>query len=225
MECWEQSVCPYIVLTRDLAQTMDQRGKDLKREIRKNNLRLEDLGKVSFSRSITHEQVDDLIRTATFVDEKSHKFEAGKTLFTQHENREFLRHISQAFAKRRWLDFATLELDDVPIAYEFHFRYKEKVFAYTGSYDDGYADFSPGIGILYRLVQNSIDLGLKEYDLLQGGHTYKWKWTSKGRKQYQIMIINDTYYARMFHYLKFKTRSPREDGMEESGISGEPSSG
>lgn len=164
------------------------------------------MGKITFSRAISHENVDTLINTAEYVDKKSHKFVEGKTLFPNETTREFLRDVAGTFSQRKWLDFATLELNEDPIAYEFHFRYKEKNYAYTGSYDQEYATFSPGTGIMYRLIQDSIDQGIKEYDLLQGGHEYKWRWTSLGRKHVQIMIINNTHYAKIFHFLKFRSR-------------------
>lgn len=205
-ECWEQTVCPYIPINEELGRGMEKRDGSFRKEIRKQVRRLQDMGKVSFSRSITHENIDDLIETAAFVDEKSHKFPEGKTLFTSPITREFLRDVAKSFSKRKWLDFATLELNEVPIAYEYHFRYKERNFAYSGSYDQTYATFAPGTGIMYRLIQDSIDLGLTEYDLLQGGHEYKWRWTDSGRKHYQLMIINNTHYAKIFHYLKFKSR-------------------
>jgi CelD/BcsL family acetyltransferase involved in cellulose biosynthesis len=156
------------------------------------------------------------------VDKKSRKNEEGKALFTDTVTREFLRDVAGVFAPRKWLDFATLELNDVPIAYEFHFRYKEKIFAYTGSFDQAYASFAPGTGITCRLIQDSIDQEIKEYDLLQGGHDYKWRWTDLGRKHYQIMIINNTPYARFFHYLKFKSRKDwREKTKTEERLRGE----
>lgn len=205
-ECWEQTVCPYIELNEELGRMMEKRDGSFRKEIRKQVRRLQDMGKVTFSRSITHENIDDLILTAALVDTKSHKYAEGKTLFTNPITREFLREVAQIFSKRKWLDFATLEVNEVPIAYEYHFRYKEKNFAFTGSFDQEYATFGPGTGIMYRLIQDSIDQGIKEYDLLQGGHEYKWKWTNLGRKHYQIMIINNTNYARIFHYLKFRSR-------------------
>ncbi len=205
-ECWEQTVCPYIILDQELGWMKEKRDHSFKKEIRKSAQRLQDAGKVSFSRSITHDNIDDVIEIAAYVDKKSHKHEEGKALFTQPVTREFLRDTARIFAQRKWLDFTTLELNDVPIAYEFHFRYKEKIFAYTGSYDQAYASFAPGMGIIFRLIQDSMDQGLKEYDLLQGAHDYKWRWTNLGRKHYQLMIINSTPYARLFHYLKFRSR-------------------
>jgi CelD/BcsL family acetyltransferase involved in cellulose biosynthesis len=210
-ECWEQTVCPYIILNQDLARNMEKRDLSFRKKIQKQVRRLQDMGKVTFSRSISHENIDELITTATLVDVKSHKYEEGKTFFTNLITREFLRDVGQAFSKRKWLDFATLEVNEVPIAYEYHFRYKEKNYAYTGSYDQEYATFGPGTGIMYRLIQDSIDQGIKEYDLLQGGHEYKWKWTNLGRKHYQLMIINNTHYARIFHYLKFKARKEQRE--------------
>jgi CelD/BcsL family acetyltransferase involved in cellulose biosynthesis len=215
-EYWEQTVCPYIILNQEQARSMEKRDGAFRKEIRKQVRRLQDMGKVSFSRSIFHKNINTLIDTAAAVDLKSHKFAEGKTLFTDPVTREYLRDVADVFSKRKWLDFATLELDDVPIAYEYHFRYKEKNFAYSGSYDEAYASFGPGTGIMYRLVQDSIDLGLREYDLLQGGHEYKWRWTDQGRKHFQVMIINNTHYARLFHYLKFKARKEwREKTKEE----------
>ena len=215
-ECWEKTICPYITLNQEQARNMEKRDVPFRKEIRKQVRRLQDMGKVSFSRSIFHKNIEALIDTAASVDRKSHKFEEGKTMFTNPVTREYLRDIAEIFTRRKWLDFATLELDDVPIAYEYHFRYKERIFAYTGSYDQTYASFGPGTGIMYRLVQDSIDLGLREYDLLQGGHEYKWRWTDQGRKHFQVMIINNTHYARLFHYLKFKARKEwREKTKEE----------
>ena len=221
-ECWEQTICPYIVLDQELARMTEKRDSSFKKEIRKSARRLQDTGKVTFTRSITHENIDDLIETAAFVDKRSRKHGEGKTLFTNPVPREFLRDVAKVFAQRRWLDFATLELNEVPIAYEFHFRYKEKNFAYTGSYDQAYASFAPGTGLIFRLIQDSLEQGIKEYDLLQGGHDYKWRWTNQGRKHYQLMIINKTPSARLFHYLKFRTRKDwREKAMTEKILEGE----
>lgn len=220
-ECWEQTVCPYIVLNQELEKMMEKRSGDFRKEIRKSARRLQDMGKISFSRSISHENIDELIKTAAFVDEKSSKY-PEKTLFTNPITREFLKDVAKSFSKRKWLDFATLELNEVPIAYEYHFRYKEKNFAYTGSYDQTYASFVPGTGIMYRLIQSSIDQGIKEYDLLQGGHEYKWRWTNLGRKHYQLMIINNTPYARIFHYLKFRSR---KEWREKTKVEGDTANG
>jgi CelD/BcsL family acetyltransferase involved in cellulose biosynthesis len=221
-ECWEQTICPYIILNQELSRSMEKRAGPFKKEIQKSIRRLQDVGKVSFSRSITHSHIDKLVSTAAFVDEKSHKFAEGKTLFTNPRARDFLGEIARHFSKRKWLDFATLEVDDVPIAYEYHFRYKEINYAYTGSYDQHYASFGPGTGIMYRLIQDSVDLGLKEYDLLQGGHEYKWRWTDKGRKQVQVMIVNNTHYARLFHYLKFKSRKEWREKTKGGEFQEEP---
>jgi len=218
-ECWEQSVCPYIVLNQELGRMMEKRDGSFRKEIRKSARRLQDMGKVTFSRSISHENIDALIKTAVLMDEKSQKVQEGKTLFTNPVTREFLKDVAVAFSQRKWLDFATLELNETPIAYEFHFRYKEKNFAYTGSFDQTYASFAPGTGIMYRLIQDSIDQGIKEYDLLQGGHEYKWRWTDQGRKHYQLMIINNTHYARIFHYLKFRSR---KEWREKTKVKEEP---
>jgi len=206
VECWEQAVCPYIVLNQESGRTMEKRDGSLKKEIRHSARRLQDMGKVGFTRSITHENIGALMATASLVDKKSHKPDEGKPLFADPIAREFFREVAGVFAQNKWLDFATLELNEVPIAYEFHFRYKEKNFAYSGSFDQAYASFAPGRGILYRMIQDSLDQGLKEYDLLQRGTDYKWPWGHQSRKHFQLMIFNKNPSGRLFHYLKFRIR-------------------
>jgi CelD/BcsL family acetyltransferase involved in cellulose biosynthesis len=219
-ESFEQTKCPYIPLTKELSQQMERRGKQAVKDVRRKYRRLQDVGKVGFSRSIVHKDINEVIKIAREVDLKSHKY-PDKTLFTNPQMSSFLKEVAQVFSEKKWFDFSVLSLNDIPIAYEIGFRYKNKLFSYTASYDERYARFSPGIGLMYRVIQDSIDLGLKEYDLLRGDQPYKWRWAKAFRRHLKIIVINNTYYGRFLYHLRShiwpKLRTVKEKILKTQG--------
>ncbi|MEQ8825563.1 MAG: GNAT family N-acetyltransferase [Filomicrobium sp.] len=71
------------------------------------------------------------------------------------------------------LHVTALTLEERPIAVEFGLRFKQAHFAHVGAFDLTMEDCSPGQAHLDMVVQDCIDHGLEEYDLLPPVSSYK----------------------------------------------------
>ena len=93
------------------------------------------------------------------------------------------------FLANDWLDFRLLELDDVPAAAQFGFRYGG-VYSYLQSgFDPAYARYSPGWVLGEMILRDAISAGLREYDFLGGEDSYKLRWGAEQRRYAYLTCV------------------------------------
>ena len=85
---------------------------------------------------------------------------------------------------------------DLPIAAWYCFECHGRVFAYQTGMDPAWEEHSAGNLLLYEVIRESSEDGLKEVDLLRGGH-YKSQWTKRSRALSNIDMYNHTPIARV----------------------------
>ena len=71
-----------------------------------------------------------------------------------------------------------------------------RLFAYQTGLAPEWEEHSAGNLLLFEVIRESCDEGLKEVDLLRGGH-YKSQWTKQSRSLSNIYIYNDTVVGRL----------------------------
>ena len=129
----------------------------------------------------------------------------------------FHNKVSQIFAKQGWFDFSFLKLNGKSIAFRYGFRYKNKFFAYNTSYDSQYHKLSPGRVLTFYVIKELIDGGIKEFDLLRGGESYKMEWTSSKRENLRVLIFKKTVYSRLLHLLLCKIKPTLGKYLKKTG--------
>src|SRR6266571_2334932 len=85
---------------------------------------------------------------------------------------------------------------DQPIAAWYCFESHGRIFAYQTGLDPAWERHSVGNLLLLEVIRESSEAGLREVDLLRGGH-YKSQWTSLSRALSSINIYNDTAVGRL----------------------------
>jgi CelD/BcsL family acetyltransferase involved in cellulose biosynthesis len=89
-----------------------------------------------------------------------------------------------------------LRQSELPLAAWYCFECHGRVFAYQTGMDPAWEEHSAGNLLLFEVIRESSDAGLKEVDLLRGGH-YKSQWTKLSRALSSIDVYNDTAIARL----------------------------
>ena len=84
----------------------------------------------------------------------------------------------------------------LPLAAWYCFECHGRAFAYQTGMDPAWEKYSAGNLLLYEVIRESSEEGLKEVDLLRGGH-YKSRWTKRSRALSNINVYNDTALARL----------------------------
>ncbi|MDD4413221.1 MAG: GNAT family N-acetyltransferase [Oscillospiraceae bacterium] len=103
--------------------------------------------------------------------------------------REFHSEIAQKFSRNSWMSFSAIKSDDDYIAFTYAYKYNDKIYWYTKTYDPDFAKYSPGhLAALYDLnfIKNS---EFTEVDLLRGEEDYKLHWTKQFRLNYRFVLF------------------------------------
>ena len=75
-----------------------------------------------------------------------------------------------------------LELDGVPAAMEFAFRIDGVCHPLWVALDTKFKDYSPGAVLKALIIRSLIHDGVRAYDFMQGGESYKLRWGTEERK-------------------------------------------
>jgi CelD/BcsL family acetyltransferase involved in cellulose biosynthesis len=96
--------------------------------------------------------------------------------FSDAKRRDFLAgHFAQNVASSTWA--ASLDIDTVPLATAFGFRYGQTLLLYQMAVGTGPgAKYSPGTLLLMNLVEHCAQSGLSMLDLSLGDEAYKYEW-------------------------------------------------
>lgn len=117
-----------------------------------------------------------------FVD--LHRRASGdKGQFMTPERAEFFRDLAA-------LPGARIDLvggaDEVPVAAAFGFQDETAYYLYNSAYDPGASEFSPGMAMLWLLIESAINARTTIFDFLKGDETYKLRLGAQPRPLYVL---------------------------------------
>ena len=70
------------------------------------------------------------------------------------------------FANNGWLALNFLTVDDEPIATQYCFEYKQKMYFALSGFDPNYSHYGVGNLILMKIIEKCVERKIEEYDLL-----------------------------------------------------------
>jgi CelD/BcsL family acetyltransferase involved in cellulose biosynthesis len=90
------------------------------------------------------------------------------------ERRQFLEELSRLLGQAGWLRVSRLEIGNLPVAWNFGFRFCDSWFWYLPTFEIQYEDLSPGSCLLRLLVEEAAaDASVGRLDLGLGDEAYK----------------------------------------------------
>jgi CelD/BcsL family acetyltransferase involved in cellulose biosynthesis len=156
------------------------RGHRLRKQLRRDQRRLEALGAVRYrSAEASSADLDVLFSL-------HHSLFGEESRFTEHAC--FHREFAQIARERGWLRMWFLEVDGKSIAAWYGFRYAGVEFDYQSGRDPAWDDFSVGTLLLTHAIRSAFDDGVAEYRLLRGGEAYKQRFATHDRGLETLVI-------------------------------------
>ncbi|MDP2923093.1 MAG: GNAT family N-acetyltransferase [Candidatus Omnitrophota bacterium] len=103
---------------------------------------------------------------------------------------------------------AVFQINDKPIGMVYGYYYQDKIYFYQSGFDPDseYKKYSIVQILLSYLIEKSIQLKCKEFDLLRGGEDYKYRWTNLERNKDSIMVFNNRSLKGKFFFYKHALR-------------------
>ena len=118
-----------------------------RREMRRVQRRLSELGRVEFDELEQEGEVDAWVEEFLELEASSWKGEQGSALGCVDANRNYFVTITREAFRRGRLMMTAMRLDGRPLAQRLSFVASRGAFAFKTAYDESYAGFSPGISL------------------------------------------------------------------------------
>lgn len=194
-------ICPYISLPTSIDILMSKLSKNLRQNLRKYMRRLEkDYRRVEFKKYDEFGSIKDAMTIFFKLHQKRWKSKHMLGVFNTQKLRDFYIDVAKLFADNGWLALYFLTANDEPIAAEYSFVYNLKMYFCLGGFDPDYSQYSVGNLTHQKAMEKCILNKIKEYDFLKGDEPYKFRWTTKYRRNLGIRFVNKSFNSHLYHW-------------------------
>ena len=178
--------CPYVLLSSNFEDYFRSLGSNWRRNLRRWERRIRRDYKMDFKICNDIETVKDAMKTVFDLHQKRWQSRKQPGAFSDQRFRDFHLDVARSLAKRGWLTLNFLTLNDEPVAAGYAFKYSQKLFCYLSGFDPQYSEYEVGNLRHVYLIKYCIENGLKEYDFLRGGESYKSLWNTFMRRNLEV---------------------------------------
>lgn len=112
-------------------------------------------------------------------------------LFADDNYLKFHKRVAEKFNEKKILSLHFLLFDSEPIAAINAFEFDGKVFTHLHGFDPDYADYSPGHLVINSLIQDSIEKGMREFDMMRGNEPYKRRYKPTARVHFEYIFYKN----------------------------------
>jgi len=195
---------PYIPINSDWQSYYSKRSKKFREVLNNKANRLKRIGTITIQEFNNCDQDGDLMAKIFEIGRRSWKEKEKIAISSSKDNRNFFSELSKIASQKGWLSIWLLNLNGQPIAFEYHVKYKGKVYALRAAYIVEYQEVSPGSVLDKYIIEHLFRGDFAEYDLGPGVVFYKMRWTSQVRDCMQFMIFKENIYSFVLYQFEFK---------------------
>jgi CelD/BcsL family acetyltransferase involved in cellulose biosynthesis len=207
-------ICPYLPLPDSVDDLLEGLSAKFRKNLRRSIKALEaNFGKIELK------QFDELFSLeegmAAFFDlhQKRWLSKGNEGVYHTDESRQKTMNSVKFLAEKGWLQLYFLTVDNKPIATQFCLEYKQKLHYGLGGFDPAFSSYSVGNIIILKVIEQSIQRKIKEYDFMKGAESYKFNWTNLYRHNLRITFVNRKITSKV---LKVGINAARKTGLKRS---------
>jgi CelD/BcsL family acetyltransferase involved in cellulose biosynthesis len=183
---FERIACPTLeISSRPVAirQLLDRYS--FRRRVRQ----LERHGELTFTRCSTAAQVDHYLPRFFEQYVERRRGSAAAEVFSRGDVRAFFVALAKSMLPSGWLHFSVLECAGQPVSFHFGFEFGDRLYWYKPSFDLKLARLSPGTVLLWHLIRDSTERGLKELDFTVGAEAFKYRYANLQRTNVNLRVF------------------------------------
>jgi len=113
-------------------------------------------------------ELGPLLAELRALEDRSWKGASRIGIFSTKASCDFIGELSDKFARRGWLDVATLTLGGALVAYRYGFRFRGVFLDYNLAHDPAHTRLAPGRTLLDEIIRDSHRIGLTAVDASRG---------------------------------------------------------
>lgn len=199
------NVCPYLPLPSSVDIFMKGLGQNKRRNLRRYLRKLKKEYRVEFKKYDDIGSVEEAMKTFFRLHQTRWKSKGEPGAFNDPTFRDFHIDVASLFATKGWLGLYFLTANNEPISAEYNFEYNHKSYNYLPGWDAEYSRYRVGSLTQICAIENCINRGLKEYDMMRGNEPYKSEWTNFARKNLEARVVRKGAFPRMYNWIMKKT--------------------
>lgn len=188
---YEHEVCPVISLPagiRDLYAGLLLPGPYGVRRNR-HQKKAERAGAVRIERA-DGENNGDLMETLFLLHSRRWTSRGGAGVLSGEAFKAFHREVAGKFFSLGILRLYRLMYGETPAASLYSFFWKGRAYIYLSGLDPEFLGISPGKWIMGHAIEEAMEEGIAEFDLLRGGESYKYMWGAQDKRNRRLMIAH-----------------------------------
>ena len=194
---------PVLHPTMDWNTFLSKKAKLFRKRIRRFRNKIQRLGNVDIKKitetSLSLQEMSNVWQ----VGQKSWKHHINKAISSTEQRRKFFSLLTQIAGQEGWLNLWLLLVNDKPIAFEYHLKYKNKIHGIRSEFDEQYKSYSPGFVLDTYIVESIFNNSVFQYDMGGTDDFYKLQWTSDVQEHKEVFIFNSHIYSRLLFTIEF----------------------
>ncbi len=204
VKCKEAMRSPVLTVQGDWQNFYQSRSKTCRKRIRLTANRIQTLGQVKLSKVTDIAAWQEAMPKLWQIGDTSSKRHFDWSIGRSHPTRDFLSELAKTAARQNWLNVWLLSVDGKPLAFEYHLRYKNELFALRAEYDRNYEDYSPGFALDSHIVERCFSDGISRYNMGGSDNFYKLRWTNDCEPHMALFIYNRNLLSRIMCAIEFR---------------------
>lgn len=187
--------CPYILLPKSFDTLFNQLGYKFRKNLRRNQKQLQQKYKVEFKDYSTTQSFKEGMERMFDLHQKKWKAKGEPGVFANQRVRDFHLEVARSFSQLGWLSLNSLVADGNTVASLYGFRYKSKLYYYLSGIDPAYNRYSVGNLLILSVLEKCIRDELTEFDFLRGVEPYKYRWSPRSRKNFNLVLTKKEFFS------------------------------
>ncbi|MFX1300843.1 MAG: GNAT family N-acetyltransferase [Promethearchaeota archaeon] len=195
------ALCPYITLPSKFEDYFKQLGSNWRRNMRRWEKKLKQDFEVEFKICDSVEKIEEALGTFFDLHQKRWRSKGKSGAFADEEFCDFHLDVARTFAETGWLNLCFLTLNGEPASAIYAFKYGQKMFNYLCGFDPRYSEYRVGHLVFLYLIQHSVNSGMKEFDFMRGGESYKNLWNTMMRENLKLSAMRRAFIPIVYSWI------------------------
>ncbi|HLO18833.1 MAG TPA: GNAT family N-acetyltransferase [Anaerolineales bacterium] len=207
--------CAYIDLPSTFEEYLKTRSHNKRRNLHKSKKKLiNDYPSTKFAFVQTPDELSKVLTRLIELHQIRWTAKGYPGAFATQRFRQFHYEVSLLFLKRGELRLSYLEVDSKIIAVCYCYKVKDVMQGYLPSFDEQWANYSPGSVLKAYTIEQAIQQGAKEYDFLEGEESDKYSWATNFRENLMLRVYAASWRGMLNHFNALVLDSIKELGIK-----------
>jgi CelD/BcsL family acetyltransferase involved in cellulose biosynthesis len=181
-----ETVCPFVILPSTMKEYEDIVHKRELNSVKRQLRKLLPQNRVAYMVSNSPENLKENMDYFVDLHQKRHNSKGERGIFHSKTRKERFYKISKLMCEAGLLNMEFLKIDSTIAAANFILVLNKKKYNYLSGMHPEFSQFKPGKLLIYYMIEHAIKNEYSVYDFLQGSEQYKYYWTNKEIKLYNI---------------------------------------